>query len=249
MVSCYIRMPLFFLSLLAGAMTIAGPCILPLLPIILGTSTVRSHPSRPLFIVLGFIISFSVFVSLFSIFGRFIPISANTLRIVASALIVIFGLSLIFPKIQEVIFSRLGTTAMRIGAKVSSASAVSGGAGPWSGFVLGATLGLVWTPCAGPVLGTVLTLIVSNRNLSQALGLLLAYAIGAGAPMLAIAYGGASAVSRVRILIKYTALIQRVFGVFIVVTAVGLYFGYDLVVQTYLLTNYPWLFPNRLINL
>jgi len=235
-------MPLFLLALLAGVVTIAGPCILPLLPVILGTSTVKSHSSRPLFIVLGFIISFSAFVVLFSVFGHFIPIGASALRTVAAALLALFGVTMLFPRLQMAIFARVGRIAPKAGLPAAEA-------GPWSGFLLGATLGLVWTPCAGPVLGSVLTLIASNRNVSQAAALLVAYAIGAGAPMLAIAYGGNAAVTRVRALSRYTETIQRVFGVLIIITAVGIYFNYDQTIQTYLLTNYPWLFPNRLINL
>jgi cytochrome c biogenesis protein CcdA len=241
------NMPLIILSFLAGIVTIAGPCILPILPIILGTSTIKSHSSRPLFIVLGFIISFSAFVVLFSAFGRFIPVSASTLRTVSAALIALFGVSMLFPKLQAAIFARFGAFAARKFSRAPSAGA--GEAGPWSGFILGATLGAVWTPCAGPVLGTVLTLVASNRNILQAVGLLIAYAIGAGAPMLLIAYGGQAAITRVRALSRYAEPIQRVFGALIIVVAVGLYFGFDLTIQTYLLNNYPWLFPNRLVNL
>ena len=238
-------MSLFLLALLAGVVTIAGPCILPLLPIILGTSTIKSHSSRPLFIVLGFIVSFSAFVVLFSAFGRFLPVSASMLRTISAALIALFGVSMLFPKIQAAMFARFGAFAARKLARAPGA----GEAGPGSGFILGATLGAVWTPCAGPVLGTVLTLVASNRNLVQATGLLIAYAIGAGAPMLAIAYGGQAAITRVHALSRYAEPIQRVFGALIIIVAVGLYFGFDLTVQTYLLTNYPWLFPNRLVNL
>ena len=242
-------MPLFLLALLAGVVTIAGPCILPLLPIILGTATVKSHASRPLFIVLGFIISFAAFVVLFSVFGHYLPISASALRTIAAILIGLLGVTMLFPRLQAALFARVGALASRTAVAMNKGGTTPAEAGPWSGFLLGATLGLVWTPCAGPVLGIVLTLIASNRNVTQAAGLLIAYAIGAGAPMLAIAYGGQAAVTRVHALARYAETIQRVFGVLIIITAVGIYFGYDQVVQTYLLTNYPWLFPNRLVNL
>ena len=247
--AAYENMPLIILSFLAGVVTIAGPCILPLLPIILGTSTIKSHSSRPLFIVLGFIISFSAFVVLFSAFGRFIPVSASALRTIAAVLIGIFGVAMLFPKLQAAMFARFGAFAARKFSRAPRAGDGADEAGPWSGFILGATLGAVWTPCAGPVLGTVLTLVASNRNILQAVGLLIAYAIGAGAPMLLIAYGGQAAVTRVRALSRYAEPIQRIFGALIIIVAVGLYFGFDLIIQTYLLTNYPWLFPNRLVNL
>jgi cytochrome c-type biogenesis protein len=237
-------MPLILLALIAGVVTIAGPCILPLLPIILGTATVKSHSSRPLFIVLGFVISFSGFVVLFSSLGRFIPISASALRAAGAILIAIFGILMLFPELSVLVFARFG----RLGAR-ASARVPNNEAGSLSGLLLGATLGLVWTPCAGPVLGVILTLIATNRSVAQAAGLLIAYAIGAGAPMLAIAYGGAAMITRVRALSRYAEIIERVFGVLIILAAIGIYFGYDQIFQTYLLAKYPGLFPNRLVNL
>jgi cytochrome c-type biogenesis protein len=237
-------MPLFFLALAAGAVTIAGPCILPLLPIILGTATVKSHPSRPLFIVLGFIISFSVFVVLFSFLGRIIPVSSIVLRDTAAVLIGLFGTLMLFPSLQEKAMARISIWTSKIAPRAPTAEA-----GPGSGFLLGASLGLVWTPCAGPVLGTVLTLVAADRNLPQAISLLAAYAVGAGLPMLAIAYGGSAAVKRVHALAGYATLIQRIFGAIIIVTAIGIFLGYDAAIQTWLLEHYPWLFPNRLVNL
>jgi len=237
-------MTLFFFSFLAGIVTIAGPCILPLLPIILGTSTARTHPSRPLFIILGFILSFSFFAILFSVFGQTLGITPDTFRIIATVIIGLFGIMLLFPKIQETIFARLQPLISKATPKTDLA-----GGGLWSGFVLGASLGLVWTPCAGPVLGSILTLIASKQNLAQAGALLIAYALGAGLPMLAIAYGGQAAVTRVRTLAKCTNTIQRVFGVIIILVAIGLYTGVDRTVQAWLILNAPWLFPNLNLNL
>ncbi len=237
-------MPLFLFSLLAGAVTVAGPCILPLLPIILGTSTVRQHAMRPLMIVFGFIVSFSFFALAFSAFGRALHISSESFRTASAIIIGLFGLTMVFPKIQQKIFSKIGSFTTRL-----VPAGTPGDSGLMSGFILGASLGLVWTPCAGPVLGSILTLVASNQNLSQAAGLLLAYAIGAGIPMLAIAYGGQAAVTRVRSLAKYSETIQRVFGILIIIVAIGLFTGIDRSVQTYLLIHAPWLFLNRYFNL
>lgn len=237
-------MLLFLYALLAGVVTIAGPCILPLLPIILGTSTVRAHPSRPLFIVLGFTLSFAVFATVFGIFGSFLGISPETFRLLAAACIGFFGLMMIVPKLQEAIFAKVGPVLTSFGPK-----AKAGDEGLWSGFVLGTSLGLVWSPCAGPVLGSILTLVASKQDIAQAAALLLAYALGAGLPMLAIAYGGQAATLRIRGLAKYTGIVQRIFGIVILLVAVGLATGVDRDVQTWLLTNAPWLFPNLKLNL
>ncbi|MFZ2804420.1 MAG: cytochrome c biogenesis CcdA family protein [Patescibacteria group bacterium] len=237
-------MTLFLFAVLAGVVTIAGPCILPLLPIILGTSTVRSHPARPFAIVLGFILSFSLFAVLFAVFGQLLGISPGTFRLVATIIIGFFGLMLLFPKLQEAIFAKLQPLL----SKVTPRNGTTGG-GLWSGFLLGASLGLIWTPCAGPILGSILTLVAAKQNLVQAGALLIGYAFGAGVPMLAIAYGGQAAITKVRSLSKYTVTIQRIFGLIIILVAIGLYTGVDQSIQAWLLIKYPWLFPNMNLNL
>lgn len=234
----------FLFALLAGIVTIAGPCILPLLPIILGTATVKAHPSRPLFIVLGFILSFSTFAVVFSVFGSFLGVSADAFRTIAAIVIGLFGLVMVFPRIQERIFAELQPLISKATPRMHASDG-----GLWSGFLLGASLGLVWSPCAGPILGSILTLIAAKQNIAQAGSLLFAYALGAALPMLAIAYGGQAAVTRVRALSKYATTIQRVFGVIIILVAIALYTGLDRTVQANLTTNYPWLFPNLNLNL
>jgi cytochrome c-type biogenesis protein len=234
----------FLFALLAGAVTIAGPCILPLLPIILGTSTVKRHPSRPIFIVLGFILSFSFFAIVLSVFGRLLGVSAETFRVVAAIVIALFGALMIFPRIQESLFAKLQPLLTRITPRSSTSQGGLAG-----GFLLGASLGLVWTPCAGPVLGSILTLVAAKQNVAQAAALLFAYALGAGLPMLAIAYGGQAATTRVRVLSAHSATIQRVFGLLIIIVAIGLLTGADRAVQTWLVMHAPWLFLNLNVHL
>lgn len=234
----------FLLALLAGVVTIGGPCILPLLPIVLGTSTTGRHPLRPVAIVFGFTLAFTGFAIVFSIFGSFLGLSADTWRYVAAAIIGLFGLMMLFPKFQASIFARLEPALARVTPKGSI-----GSTDLWSGFLLGLTLGAVWTPCAGPVLGSILTLIASNQDVLQAGALLFAFSVGAGLPMLLIAYGGQTAITKVRTLSKYTAIIQRVFGVLIILVAIGLVTKADLTFQAWLLERAPWLFFGLNFNL
>ena len=234
----------FLFALLAGVVTIAGPCILPLLPIILGTSTVRSHKSRPLFIVLGFVLSFSFFAVIFAVFGQALGISADAFRTIGTVIIGLFGFIMLFPRLQEGLFAKLQPLLSKVTPRTDVENS-----GLWSGFLLGASLGLIWTPCAGPVLGSILTLVASKQQLAQAGSLLFAYALGAGLPMLAIAYGGQAATNHVRALSKYTVTLQRVFGLIIILVAIGIYTGIDRDVQTWLLIRAPWLFPNVNLNL
>ncbi len=237
-------MALFFFAFLAGIVTIAGPCILPLLPIILGTSTVRSHPSRPMFIVLGFTLSFALFAVVLTVFGKQLGISPDTFRTIATVIIGLFGLLMLFPRMQETLVAKIQPLITKATPKTDIENQ-----GLWSGFLLGTSLGLIWTPCAGPVLGSILTLVASKQNLPHASALLVAYAFGAGLPMLIIAYGGQTAMTRVHSLTKYTAAIQRVFGALILLVAIGVFTGFDRTVQGWLVLRAPWLFPNLNLNL
>lgn len=227
----------FLLALLAGLVTIGGPCILPLLPIILGTSTTGRHPLRPVAIVFGFTLTFTGFALLFSLFGGALGLNPNTWRLIAAAVIGLFGLLMIFPKAQTALFARLEPMMQKIAPKTDPTKNDL-----WSGLILGLSLGLVWTPCAGPVLGSILTLIAAKQNLVQAGALLFAFALGAGLPMLLIAYGGQAAIQKVKVLSQYSTRIQQVFGFLVILVAIGLVTHTDIYIQSYLLEHYPWLF-------
>lgn len=234
----------FFFAFLAGIVTIAGPCILPLLPIILGTATVRTHPSRPVFIILGFTLSFSVFAIAFAAFGRILGISADGFRLIGTVVIGFFGFILVFPRIQEALFAKLQPAIHAVTPKQPAELESL-----WGAFLLGASLGLVWTPCAGPVLGSILTLVATKQQPVQAGALLIAYALGAGIPMLLIAYGGQYASQRVRAFSRYSQALQTFFGLVIILVAIGIYTGMDRSFQTWLITHAPWLFPNLQLSL
>jgi len=227
----------FLLALIAGAVTIGGPCILPLLPIVLGTSTTGRHPLRPVAIVFGFTVAFTAFALIFSFVGSFLGLSPSTWRIVASVLIALFGIFMLFPKLQAKVFARLEPAVQ----KATPTGALQKN-DLWSGFLLGLSLGAVWTPCAGPVLGSILTLIAAKQSIIQAAALLFAFSVGAGLPMLLIAYGGQYAIQKVSFISKYTGLIQKIFGILVLLTAVAIATQFDLTIQNYLIEHYPWLF-------
>ena len=215
-------------------LTIAAPCILPLLPILLGTSIGQTNKFRPVFIILGFISVFSVVALLLAFLASHLGISPDVFRKIAVVVLAVFGVLLIWPKPFEMLVARYGGFFMR-----ASTVAHSDRPSNFSGFILGMTLGLVWTPCAGPVLGSILTLIASQRELGSAVILLIAYAIGASLPMLVIAYGGQYISNKVGIISRYSQVLQQFFGVLIVVLAVAIYFNYDIKIYSVILQHYP----------
>src|SRR5882724_3756512 len=222
------------LALLAGIVTIAAPCTLPVLPILLGASVGRTGKARPAMIALGFVLSFSATALLLSAITTIFDFDPDVLRNAAAILLLGFGLLMIWPTPFEWLSSRLHglTNANSSGNTISRQ-------GNLGGFVLGTTLGLVWTPCAGPVLGSILTVVATSKNTAWASVLLVVYAIGAALPMLAIAYGGQAATTRVRSIARISPKLQQGFGVVVIGFAIASYFQYDTQIVAWLTAFYP----------
>jgi cytochrome c-type biogenesis protein len=220
------------LALLAGIVTVAAPCTLPMLPILLGASVGQTGKARPALIALGFVISFSAAALLLSAVTRIFDFDANSLRTAAAILLLGFGLLMIWPAPFEWLSIRLNG----LGGDRAGATSHPGNIG---GFVLGATLGLVWTPCAGPVLGSILTVVATSADTGWASVLLVVYAIGAAIPMLAIACGGQAVTTRVRSIARISPKLQQSFGVVVIAFAVASYFQYDTLIVAWLTGFYP----------
>src|SRR4051794_8702618 len=218
------------LALLAGVVTVAAPCTLPMLPILLGASVGRTSKVRPAMIAAGFVLSFSLVALALGAITRVFDFDPNSLRNGAAALLVGFGLLMIWSAPFEWLTSRIGGFT---GNSPASSHGLIGG------FVLGTTLGLVWTPCAGPVLGSILTIVATSKDTAWASLLLVIYAIGAAIPMLLIAYGGQAVTTRVRSLAKISPQLQQGFGVVVIAFAVASYFQYDTLIVAWLTGFYP----------
>lgn len=222
-------------AVLAGILTIGAPCILPLLPILLGSSVGHTNKTRPLFITVGFIVMFTIVALTLSYLVTALHFSPDLLRNIAIIALGLFGLFMLWPTP----FEKLTSYLTRFSTKATALSTKAGN-GNFGGFILGLILGLIWTPCAGPILGSILTLIATQTNLAQAGILLVAYAIGAGIPMLLIAYGGQLITTKVRAIVPYATRIQQIFGVIIIVVAVAIFFRYDQVIQAAILEQFDF---------
>jgi cytochrome c-type biogenesis protein len=222
------------LALLAGVVTIAAPCTLPVLPILLGASVGHTSKARPAMIALGFVISFSAVALLLGAITRIFDFDPNILRNGASILLLGFGLLMIWPAPFEWLSVRIGGFI-----NAGAANAVASRQGNIGGLVLGTTLGLVWTPCAGPVLGSILTIVATSKDTAWASVLLIAYAIGAAIPMLAIAYGGQAVTTRIRGIARVSPRLQQGFGVVVIAFAIASYFQYDTLIVAWLTGFYP----------
>ncbi|HYS62650.1 MAG TPA: cytochrome c biogenesis CcdA family protein [Paraburkholderia sp.] len=225
------------LALLAGLLTIASPCILPVMPILLGSSLDRPNRVRPLFIIAGFILTFASFAMLLGAVSSTVHVAQQALRNTGIALLALSGLLRLWPQPYDWLVARLQPPLQRIGAAVSPGVQI--GSGNAGGFVLGMSLGAVWTPCAGPVLASILVLVVKAQDIEWS-GLLLAlYAIGAAIPMLAIIYGGHYMTRKVRVVARHAQRLQQVFGVLVMLTALAIYLQYDVLAYAWIASFLP----------
>jgi cytochrome c biogenesis protein CcdA/thiol-disulfide isomerase/thioredoxin len=225
---------LVLFAFLAGLVTVLSPCILPILPVIL-TSTIGGKEvgkSRPLGVVVGFVLSFTFFTLFLSKIAQLSGISGNLLRGISVIVIASFGISLLIPKLQlavEMLFSK-------IAALVPSGQNKEGFVG---GLLIGLSVGLLWTPCVGPILASVITLAITGRVTFDAFLITLAYSVGTAIPMFLVMWGGQNALKRVPWLVKNLRQIQKVFGVIMVLTALGISFEVDRKFQTWVLNTFP----------
>jgi cytochrome c biogenesis protein CcdA/thiol-disulfide isomerase/thioredoxin len=197
------------IGFLAGVVTAISPCVLPVLPILLAGGASGRRPFR---IVAGLVASFTVFTLFASWVLSKLGLPQDFLRNLAIALLFVTAATLFFPRVAVLLerplsfFSRL---------RPSNAG---------GGFVFGATLGLVFVPCAGPVLATISVVAAKEEVGLRAILLTLAYAIGAAVPMLAIAFGGREAAASLR---RHASSVRLVSGTLIAAVAVGLVFHLD----------------------
>lgn len=194
-------------AFVAGVFTVLSPCILPVLPILLSAGTGQGK-LRPLGITTGLMISFSFFTLALTALVQMFGLSAGILRDVAIALIVMFGVMMVFPKLSDW-FAKKTTFISSFGRKLQPSGQVSGF---WGGVVLGGALGLVWTPCAGPILATIASLVATQSISGTAVFMTLCYSLGAGIPLFLITYGSNRMVQSSKLLSKHSGSIRRVFG-------------------------------------
>ena len=217
-------------AFLAGIVTILSPCILPVLPVVLAGSV--GGKRRPFGVITGFVLSFSVFTLILSTLVQALRIPPDALRVAAVVLILFFGLVMLVPPLRHA----FEMVASRIAARGSRRGNSKGFTG---GLLVGVGLGLVWTPCVGPIMASVISLAVTQSVDGAAVFIILAYSLGTSIPMLAIMLGGRALMERLPFLSRNPARIQQVFGVLMILVAVSIGFGWDRCFQAAVLRMFP----------
>ena len=217
------------IGFLAGIITAISPCVLPVLPILLAGSATGGR-RRPYAIIAGLVVSFAVFTLFAAWILDQLGLPEDLLRDIAISLLFLLAASLVVPQLATLLerpfvrFSRMGTRRELGG-----------------GFLLGASLGLVFVPCAGPVLAAITASAASLDFGVRTVGLTIAYSAGAAVPMLVIAAGGHRAAERTKAFRTHAREVRAALGVVIAAGALAIVFNVDTRAQTAVSNYTDWL--------
>ncbi|MGP8336671.1 MAG: cytochrome c biogenesis CcdA family protein [Methanosarcinaceae archaeon] len=198
-------------AFLAGILSVASPCVLPLIPAIFAYSTEKGK-LRPIAIVLGLSISFTLMGIVTSAFGSTFRAYIGYLNILAEIVIIGFGVAMLFELNVFNVFGRFSSL------RVNNEEGLSGG------LLLGMSLGIVWIPCVGPILGTILTMVAISADITYGAMMLFTYSLGFAVPMLIIAYLANLSSEKLGTILKYNVMIKKSAGAMLI--AVGLWMVY-----------------------
>ncbi len=223
------------IAFLAGIVTALSPCVLPVLPILLVGGATGTSKRRPLAIVAGLVGSFTIFTLAGTALLDALGLPDDFLRNLAIGLLFLLAATLIFPPVARLVerpFYRL--TRRRVNSE-------------GNGFVLGASLGLVFVPCAGPVFAAVASLSATGNVGVRVVLLTLAYAAGAALPMLAILFGSQKLTAGVGFLKREAPRVRVAAGLVLAVTALVIAEGWDQRLTT-VLPGYTQAFQDHVEN-
>lgn len=225
-------------SYVAGALTTLSPCVLPLLPVLI-MSALQQHVLAPLALAAGLTVSFVGFGLALASAGTVAGLDSETLRTAVAIILLAFGAVLIVPALQAAVAQAaapLASWGNRLLERVSPA-------GIGGQFLLGALLGVVWTPCTGPTLGVAVGLAAQSGTIVLAATIMTLFSIGAATPVLALAYGSRHAIAgRRNGLAAISRTVKPLMGVVLVGIGALTVTGADRAIETYLTEAMPlWL--------
>ena len=203
---------LLVVGFVSGLVTALSPCVLPVLPVVLTTSVTRGEVSRwrPWIVVGGLVVSFGVFTLVGGALLSLLGLPQDLLRWLGIVILAVVGVGLLWPRFGHVLEAPF--TRTRIPALNRDGN----------GFVLGLGLGLVFVPCAGPILATI-TVLAATAEIGPGLVLLtVAYCLGIAIPLLGFALGGRQILARVRAVRERTRLMRGIAGGVLLATALAI---------------------------
>ena len=223
------------LALAAGGLTTLSPCVFPLLPLIVGGS-LQGHRAGPLAMGLGMTLSFALIGLLVGLAGPALGIDGDSVRNAGAWLLLILGAVMLIPALGER-FSSL-VTPLASGADQLSGKLNAGSLG--GALLLGALLGLIWSPCSGPLLAAALTLVATEGGALRGTLILGAFGAGAATPLVLAAYASRAGFSRARDwVLGHAKTMKNAFGALLVLLGIAILMGWDKRLEALILPLLP----------
>jgi cytochrome c biogenesis protein CcdA len=211
------------LSMAAGSLTTLSPCVFPLLPLVLG-GAVQSNPLAPLAMGAGMTASFAGIGLLLGALGPALGVDADSVRTLGAAMLIAFGIVMLVPALNE----RFTQAVMPIASSAQAASSRLNAGSLIGALLLGGLLGLVWSPCSGPLLASAMTLVASEGGAGRGALILGLFGLGAAAPLMAAAYASRSGFLRARgWVLAHAGTLKTAFGLLIVAAGIAILTGAD----------------------
>ncbi|MBI5617615.1 MAG: cytochrome c biogenesis protein CcdA [Gammaproteobacteria bacterium] len=225
-------------GLLAGILSTLSPCVLPLLPILLGAAAAH-HSKAPLALAGGLALSYAVIGTTLAWAGVALGLDAATFRNVGAMIVGLLGAVLLSATLQQG-FARVTSGLGNAGNRLVNALDLEGLRGQ---FYIGLTLGIVWSPCVGPTLGTAIVLASRGTHLFEAALVMAVFGVGAALPILVISAVSRAAAARARgNLLRAGRIGKAVLGCGLIVLAVLILTGLDKAIESRLVAHTPaWL--------
>ncbi len=221
----------FVLAYAAGLITLVNPCVLPVVPIVIG-SALSAHRLGPIALAAGMSLSFVAFGLLITSFGYAIGLTEELLAQIGAVIMLGFGLVLLVPRANAVFAT--ATAGLSARADTGFSAAPNGLTGQFAGGLL---LGAIWSPCIGPTLGGAIALAAQGASLVHAGAVLAAYALGISSLMLALAFG-----LRATTLRRFSSAAKPVMGVAFLLVGLMILSGANHMIEAWLLSHMPaWL--------
>jgi len=226
------------LAFIAGLLTLLSPCVLPLLPIVLGAAT-SQHRWGPLALATGLALSFTVIGLFVALFGFALDIDAEFFRKVAAILLILIGVILMLPAAQM----RLATAAGPISTWAENRFGGFSTSGLGGQFGVGLLLGAVWSPCVGPTLGAASILAARGENLGMVTLPMIVFGIGAGLPLALLGFASRQSLLAWRDRLRGSGTPLKIgFGLLLIAAGLAVLTGIDKRLETFLVNVSPqWL--------
>jgi cytochrome c biogenesis protein CcdA len=223
---------------LAGVLSILSPCVLPLVPIVLG-GAVATHRLGAVALAVGLALSFTVVGMFIATVGFAIGLDADWFRKLAAILLVLLGVVLVSGTLQQR-FAAATSSLSTLGDRLIARLRLDGLTGQFS---VGLLLGLVWAPCAGPTLGAAATLASQGRQLAQVAGVMALFGIGAALPLVVLGHSSRTAMMRARNTLLSAGVVGKyLLGGLLIAVGVLILTGMAKVIEAWLVAISPeWL--------